>query len=229
MSALAVRDLEVAYGPSQALFGVDLDVGSGAALALMGRNGAGKTTTVRAICGLLPALGGSVTLDGRPLAGLRPDRVARLGVGLVPEGRRCFAELTVRENLLVAARPGRWTLESVTSLFPPLAERRTQRAGSLSGGEQQMLAIGRALMTNPSLLVLDEATEGLAPLVRGAIWDALAEARRRGGLTLLVVDKSPRELAAVAGRGVILERGRTVWSGPMDALDPALARRHLGL
>ena len=228
MSLLAVRDLAVSYGAAQALFGVDLDVAEGEVTALMGRNGMGKTTTVRAICRMVPS-SGLLTFAGTDLSRLPSHRAARLGLGLVPEGRRCFRELTVDENLLAAARPGHWTLSAVRDLFPRLGERPRQRAASLSGGEQQMLAIGRALMTNPRLLILDEATEGLAPLVRQEIWTAVARLKRQTGLSILVIDKSLAELSAVADRAVILERGRSVWTGTMGALTPDVAERHLGV
>lgn len=226
---LELRGVTALYGASQALFGVDLQVDAGGVTALMGRNGMGKTTTIRTICGLLPNRAGEIFLDGHDVSGLAPHRIARLGVGLVPEGRRCFAPLTVRENLIAAARPGPWDLRRVTALFPRLGERLAQRAGTLSGGEQQMLAIGRALMTNPRLLILDEATEGLAPTVRAEIWAAIGALRRDVGLGILLVDKSLRELAAIADRGVILDKGRTVWAGPMAALDAGLAARWLGV
>ena len=228
MSLLAVRDLAVSYGAAQALFGVDLDVAEGEVTALMGRNGMGKTTTVRAICRMVPS-SGRLTFAGTDLSRLPSHRAARLGLGLVPEGRRCFRELTVDENLLAAARPGHWTLSAVRDLFPRLGERPRQRAAFLSGGEQQMLAIGRALMTNPRLLILDEATEGLAPLVRQEIWTAVARLKRQTGLSILVIDKSLAELSAVADRAVILERGRSVWTGTMGALTPDVAERHLGV
>ena len=228
MSLLRVEGLRAHYGSAQALFGVDLAVGEGEAVALMGRNGMGKTTTVRAICRMIRSEGG-LHFAGRDLHGLPSHRVARLGVGLVPEGRRCFADLTVRENLIAAARPGPWDLAAVHDLFPRLDERAGQRAASLSGGEQQMLAIGRALMTAPRLLVLDEATEGLAPLVRQEIWAAIARVRRETGLAILVIDKSLRELATVADRAVILARGETVWSGAMDDLTPEVTARFVGV
>jgi len=226
---LDLRGVTALYGASQALFGVDLRVDTGSVTALMGRNGMGKTTTIRTICGLLPTRAGEIFLDGHEVSGLPPHRIARMGVGLVPEGRRCFAPLTVRENLIAAARSGPWDLARVTVLFPRLGERMAQRAGTLSGGEQQMLAIGRALMTNPRLLILDEATEGLAPTVRGEIWAAIGALRRDAGLGILLVDKSLRELGAIADRGVILYKGRTVWTGPMGALDAGLAGRWLGV
>ena len=217
------------YGPSQALFDVDLSVAEGQVVALMGRNGMGKTTTIKTICRMLPIREGELRFDGRDVRGLPSHRMAQRGIGLVPEGRRCFGPLTVEENLFAAARRGPWTFERVTELFPRLAERRHQRAATLSGGEQQMLAIGRALMTNPRLLILDEATEGLAPLVRAEIWDAIRQLRVGTGLSLLVVDKSLRELRAVADKAVILQRGETVWTGAPDALSPELATRYLGV
>ncbi|MGS4944933.1 ABC transporter ATP-binding protein [Meridianimarinicoccus sp. RP-17] len=226
---LDLRGVTALYGASQALFGVDLRVDAGGVTALMGRNGMGKTTTIRTICGLLPNRAGEIFLDGHEVSGLAPHRIARMGVGLVPEGRRCFAPLTVRENLIAAARPGPWDMTRVTGLFPRLGERMGQRAGTLSGGEQQMLAIGRALMTNPRLLILDEATEGLAPTVRAEIWAAIAALRRDAGLGILLVDKSLKELGGVADRGVILDKGRTVWAGSMSTLDAALAARWLGV
>ena len=229
MSALlSVQQLTASYGPSQALFGVDLEIASGEVLALMGRNGMGKSTTVKAICRMLTA-GGNLRFDGQNLLALPSHRVARLGIGLVPEGRRCFTNLTVLENLMAAARPGAWGLKEVHALFPRLAERMSQNAGSLSGGEQQMLAIGRALMTNPRLLILDEATEGLAPLVRAEIWSAIEILKARSGLAILVIDKALAELRAVCDRAVILERGKTVWQGAFDTLDDTVAARYLGV
>ncbi|TDL90404.1 ABC transporter ATP-binding protein [Meridianimarinicoccus aquatilis] len=226
---LDLRGVTALYGSSQALFGVDLTVEAGQVTALMGRNGMGKTTTIRTICRLLPNRAGEVFLDGHELSGLPPHRVARMGVGLVPEGRRCFAPLTVRENLTAAARPGAWGLDRVVGLFPRLGERMAQRAGTLSGGEQQMLAIGRALMTNPRLLILDEATEGLAPTVRAEIWQAIGTLKRESGLGILLVDKSLRELSAVADSAVILDKGRSVWAGRIEELSPDLAASWLGV
>ena len=198
-------------------------------MALLGRNGMGKTTTISAICRMLPRATGRVVFDGTDLLPLPSHRATGLGIGLVPEGRRCFSALTVRENLIAAARPGSWDMQRVASLFPRLAERHGQRAASLSGGEQQMLAIGRALMTNPRLLILDEATEGLAPLVRAEIWDALSKLKRDTGLAILVVDKSLPELRSVADRAVILERGRNVWGGGIDDLTPDLTSAYMGV
>ena len=228
MSLLQLSDVTAFYGPSQALFGVTLEVGEGEVVALMGRNGMGKTTTVKAICRMIVA-DGRLTFDAQDLSALPSHKVAGLGVGLVPEGRRCFRDLTVRENLLSAARPGAWDLASVAGLFPRLGERSGQRASSLSGGEQQMLAIGRALMTNPRLLILDEATEGLAPLIRAEIWAVVAKLKRETGLAILVIDKSIGELRRVSDRAVVLERGRSVWSGEMSALDAGILERFVGV
>jgi branched-chain amino acid transport system ATP-binding protein len=225
---LDVSRIEASYGASQALFGVDLAVEEGQAVALMGRNGMGKTTTIRAICNLNPPRAGTVRLAGTDLKGKPSHRVAKLGIGLVPEGRRCFPNLTVHENLVAAARPGAWSLERVNDLFPRLAERHAQMARSLSGGEQQMLAIGRALMTNPRLLILDEATEGLAPVIRQDIWAAIRKLKAEG-LSILVVDKTLSELLPVADRCVILENGRSAWHGTPAELTADLQDRYLGV
>ena len=228
MSLLEVQGLTASYGSSQALFGVDLTVAEGEVTALMGRNGMGKSTTVKAICRLIRASGG-LWMRGQDLHPLASHNVARLGVGLVPEGRRCFADLTVHENLIAAARPGDWTFQRVAELFPRLEERASQRAMSLSGGEQQMLAIGRALMTNPRLLILDEATEGLAPIVRQEIWAAIRRLKQETGVAILLIDKSLKELSSVCDRAVILERGTTVWSGGMTQLSAQTTERYLGV
>ncbi|WP_199259004.1 ABC transporter ATP-binding protein [Paracoccus binzhouensis] len=225
---LELRDVTASYGPVQALFGITLDLDQGEVVALMGRNGMGKTTTIRCISRLMPHSGGSLRLAGRDVAGLSAPKVARLGVGLVPEGRRCFAPLTVAENLTVAARPGPWDMARVCALFPRLQERMGQVARTLSGGEQQMLAIGRALMTNPRLLVLDEATEGLAPVVRQEIWAGVRRLKAEG-LSILLVDKSLSEIASVADRAVIVERGATVWQGGIADLTADLTNRYLGV
>ena len=229
---LEVRGLEAHYGASQALFGVDLDVGEGQAVALMGRNGMGKTTTIRTICRMMQNSGGTVRFAGQDIGSAPAHRAARLGIGLVPEGRRCFPNLNVRENLIAAARrtpwSSVWTLESVSEMFPRLHERRMQQARSLSGGEQQMLSIGRALMTNPRLLILDEATEGLAPTVRAEIWTAIREIKS-SGLSILVVDKSLKDLTRVADHCVIVERGATVWTGTPGELGPDVRDRFLGV
>jgi branched-chain amino acid transport system ATP-binding protein len=229
MSLLDMRGVTAFYGPSQALFGVDLDIAEGEVVALMGRNGMGKTTTIRTLTRLLPHRAGAIRFAGRSLAGLPAHRAARLGLGLVPEGRRAFRGLSVEENLLAAARPGPWDRDRIFAMFPRLGERRGQEAGSLSGGEQQMLVIGRALMTNPRLLILDEATEGLAPLIRQEIWAAIRRLKAEAGLSILVVDKSLKELSRVADRATILEKGRSVWAGPMSDMTQALADRYLGV
>ncbi|WP_265516047.1 ABC transporter ATP-binding protein [Nitratireductor luteus] len=228
MSLLEVQALQTFYGKSQALFDVQLTVEEGEVVALMGRNGMGKTTTIRSICNLTPARSGRVLFAGRPTVGLPPHRVARLGIGLVPEGRRCFANLTVEENLLAAARPGKWDLAQIHWLFPRLAERRSQSARTLSGGEQQMLAIGRALMTNPTLVILDEATEGLAPVIRKDIWAAIRTLKQEGQ-SILIVDKTLSELLPVADRCTILERGQTVWQGNPETMTPDIQERFLGV
>jgi branched-chain amino acid transport system ATP-binding protein len=225
---LELNQVETFYGPSQALFGIDLSVQKGEVVALMGRNGMGKTTTIRSVFGLTPLRKGKVSFMGRNISAVAPYKIARLGLGLVPEGRRCFPNLSVAENLLVAATRGEWTIDAVNELFPRLKERSQQQANTLSGGEQQMLAIGRALMTNPELLVLDEATEGLAPVIRLEIWKAIRELKRRGQ-SILVVDKTLSELLPVADRCVVLERGRTVWEGAPQSLSADIQDRYLGV
>jgi branched-chain amino acid transport system ATP-binding protein len=228
MSLLELSRIQTFYGASQALFGVDLEVSEGEVVALMGRNGMGKTTTIRSIMGLTPARAGTLHFAGTDVAALSPYRIARLGLGLVPEGRRCFPNLTVIENLVAAARPGRWSLAEINRLFPRLAERRDQMARTLSGGEQQMLAIGRALMTNPKLLILDEATEGLAPVIRQDIW-AVIRTLKAQGQSILIVDKTLAELLPSADRCFVLEKGATVWSGGPADLTPELQDRYLGV
>jgi branched-chain amino acid transport system ATP-binding protein len=219
---LEVRNLEAAYGKSQVLFGIDLDIRAGEVVTLLGRNGMGKTTTVRAVMGILPAKAGTITFEGRVISGLPSYKVAQAGLGLVPEGRQIFPNLTVRENLVATAanrlaQAMPWSLERVFAMFPRLAERQRNFGNQLSGGEQQMLAIARALMTNPKLLILDEATEGLAPLVRGEIYRSLASLKATG-LAILVIDKDVRTLTRIADRHYILEKGRVVWSGDSAAL-----------
>jgi branched-chain amino acid transport system ATP-binding protein len=221
---LEVQGLQAGYGQSQVLFDVALEVRAGEVVTLLGRNGMGKTTTVRAIMGLNPPRGGSIGFRGAALAGLPPEAIARRGIGLVPEGRQVFPTLSVRENLVAtaanrASHAEPWTLERIYALFPRLRERSGQSARTLSGGEQQMLAIGRALMTNPHLLILDEATEGLAPVIRAEIWATLAGLKQRGQ-AILVIDKNLPALGRLADRHYVLEKGRTVWSGD----DAALAR-----
>ncbi len=229
MTLLKLSGITASYGPSQALFGVDLDLAAGEALALMGRNGMGKTTTVRMICRMLRETGGIIELDGKSISSWSSSRVGQAGVGLVPEGRRIFRNLTVRENLRVAERSGPWTEARVADLFPRLRERAEQMGGTLSGGEQQMLAIGRALMTNPRILILDEATEGLAPVIRQEIWAAIHELKNEAGLAILIVDKSVSELRTIADRAVILERGRTVWDGRFGDMTEVETGRYLGV
>ncbi len=229
MSLLTLAHGSAFYGATQALFDVSLDIEQGEVLALMGRNGMGKSTTVKSICRMLPLASGELRFNGRDIRTLASHKVARLGVGLVPEGRRCFRTLSVRENLQATARPGDWSQNSVTDLFPRLGERLGQSAASLSGGEQQMLAIARALMTNPQLLILDEATEGLAPLVRQEIWAVVARLKQRTGLAIIVVDKSLKELSNIADRAVVLERGTSVWAGAMNDLDEQIVGRYLGV
>jgi len=219
---LKVEALETSYGQSQVLFQVGFEVGRGEVVTLIGRNGMGKTTTVRSIMGMTPPHGGSVTFDGKELRGLPPFRIARLGLGLVPEGRGIFANLTVWENLTAtsSAGPGgarRWTVDTVVGLFPWLAERRHQLGAHLSGGEQQMLAIARALMTNPELLILDEATEGLAPLIRQEIWRVLLTLKS-ARQSILLIDKNLKALTRLADRHYVIERGRVKWSGTSAAL-----------
>ena len=228
MSLLTVRGLTATYGVSQALFGVDLTISEGEVLAVMGRNGMGKTTTVKAICRMIRSEG-TLSFDGQDLHALPSHRAGRLGIGLVPEGRRCFRDLTVAENLIATSRPGPWDMARVTGLFPRLGERKNQRAASLSGGEQQMLAVGRALMTNPRLLILDEATEGLAPIIRQEIWAAVARLKSETGMAILVIDKSLKELRQISDSAVILERGKTVWSGAMAQLSPDVSERFVGV
>jgi branched-chain amino acid transport system ATP-binding protein len=213
---LEVADLQAGYGPAQVLFDIGFRIEAGEVVSLLGRNGMGKTTTIRTIMGLLPAKGGHVTFEGKALTGAPPYRVAQAGLGLVPEGRQVFPTLTVEENLVATAADrsgkGRFTLDSVYAFFPRLKERRGNHGNQLSGGEQQMLAIGRALMTNPKLLILDEATEGLAPLIRAEIWAALGQLRDEGQ-SILVIDKHLEALLPLANRHVVIEKGRVVWTG----------------
>jgi len=230
---LALDGIETCYGLSQVLFGVSLAIAPGEMVTLMGRNGMGKTTTVRSIMGLTPARAGAIRFMGTDIRGLPSYKVAQHGIGLVPEGRQIFPNLSVRENLLATAvhRDGAgWTLDKVYALFPGLAERESSMGNQLSGGEQQMLAIGRALMTNPRLLILDEATEGLAPLIRVEIWRCLARLKELG-LSILVIDKNVGALLRVADRHFLIERGRVVWKGtsPELAAAPDVQHRYLGV
>ena len=232
---LELSNIETCYGLSQVLFGLSLAVAPGELVTLMGRNGMGKTTTVRSLMGLTPAMAGSVRFDGKEIRSLPAYRVAKLGIGLVPEGRQVFPNLTARENLIAtaanrasAANP--WTLARVCALFPRLSERLLNMASQLSGGEQQMLAIGRALMTNPRLLVLDEATEGLAPLIRSEIWQCLTRLKAEGQ-SILLIDKNVEALIRIADRHYLIERGRVVWTGTSRALAgaPEVQHRYLGV
>jgi branched-chain amino acid transport system ATP-binding protein len=229
---LTVENLQASYGPAQVLFDITFSIGKGEVVTLLGRNGMGKTTTINTIMGLLPTRGGTVIFEGDTLTGQPPYRIAQHGLGLVPEGRQVFPTLTVEENLIAtsAARfgPPTWTLERVYEFFPRLKERRGNMGNQLSGGEQQMLAIGRALMTNPRLLILDEATEGLAPLVRREIWECLARLKR-DGQSILLVDKHLDAMLKLAERHVIIEKGHVVWTGTSAELaaDSALKQRYL--
>ena len=231
---LSVEAIEAGYGGAKVLHGVDFDLGEGEALALLGRNGMGKTTTVRALFGLLRLRGGRIVFDGASLGGRPPYAIARAGLGLAPEGRQTFPTLTVEENLVATAATrhgrGRWTLAEVFRLFPRLAERRRHYGDQLSGGEQQMLAIGRALMTNPKLIVLDEATEGLAPLIRAEIWDCLKRLKVEGQ-SILVIDKNLKALLNFVDRIAVIEKGRIVWRGSAGEFraDPSIVERFLHL
>jgi branched-chain amino acid transport system ATP-binding protein len=229
---LHVETLKAAYGAAQVLFDVSFTVGEGEMVTLLGRNGMGKTTTISTIMGLMPAAGGRIAFDGRQLGGLPPYRVAQAGLGLVPEGRQIFPTLNVEENLIATAAarfgPPRWRLGDVYALFPSLAERRRNMGNQLSGGEQQMLAIGRSLMTNPKLLILDEATEGLAPLIRNEIWASLKKLKAEGQ-AILLVDKHIDALLKLADRHIVIEKGHVVWSGTSAELlsDPSVRQRYL--
>ena len=230
---LVLDGVETCYGLSQVLFGVSLAIAPGEMVTLMGRNGMGKTTTVRSVMGLTPSRSGSIRFLGNEIRGLPSYKIAQLGIGLVPEGRQIFPNLTVRENLVateVKRDGGEWTLEKVYALFPRLVERETSMGNQLSGGEQQMLAIGRALMTNPRLLILDEATEGLAPLIRAEIWRCLARLKE-SGLAILVIDKNVGALIKAADKHFLIERGRVVWSGLSAELAaaPEVQHRYLGV
>ena len=230
---LEVSGIETCYGLSQVLFEVSLNIKPGEMITLMGRNGMGKTTTVRSIMGLTPARAGTIRFMGQDIRGLPSYKIAKLGIGLVPEGRQIFPNLSVRENLVATAAArngGAWTLDKVYELFPKLAARGNNMGNQLSGGEQQMLAIARALMTNPRLLILDEATEGLAPLIRAEIWRCLAQLKALG-LAILVIDKNVGALMRVADRQFLIERGRVVWSGTSRELAaaPDVQHRYLGV
>jgi branched-chain amino acid transport system ATP-binding protein len=234
-AVLQVRGLEAAYDDSHVLFGVSLEMAAGEVVSLLGRNGMGKTTTILCITGILPPRGGEVFIGGVEVTSWPSFRIARRGVGLVPEGRQSFPNLTVRENLLAMAgnwtgRPDPWKLDTTLDLFPTLRARLDSSGSVLSGGEQQMLAIGRALMTNPQLLILDEATEGLAPLIREQIWGVLGRLKA-AGQSILIVDKNIKALGRIADRHYVLEKGRVIWSGGTAKLreHPELQRRYLGV
>ena len=229
---LSVQNLAAGYGPAQVLYDISFEVRPGEVVTLLGRNGMGKTTTILTLMGLVAARGGAARFDGLSLIGLPPFRVAQAGLGLVPEGRQIFPALTLEENLIATAAarfgPPRWTIERIYTLFPKLAERRLHMGNQLSGGEQQMLAIGRALMTNPKLIILDEATEGLAPLVRTEVWAGLARLKAEGQ-AILLVDKHLDALQRLADRHVVIEKGHVVWSGTSAVLaaDPTVRQRYL--
>ena len=228
MSLLSLSSLKAYYGESQALFDVNIEINEGEIVALMGRNGTGKSTTVKSIFQMIPTKG-QLLFSDKNLSNLKSFQISRLGVGLVPEGRRIFGQLSVQENLIAASREGKWNLEEINSLFPKLRERSGQIASSLSGGEQQMLAIARALMTNPRLLVLDEATEGLAPIIRQEIWSAIKTLKNDTGLAILIIDKSIKELRQICDGVVILEKGSTVWQGNIDQLTSEITQQFIGV
>ena len=232
---LEMEGLDAFYGQSQALFGMSLSVEAGQVVSLMGRNGMGKTTTIRSIMGLIRPRGGSLSFQGHNLIGLASYKVAQLGLGLVPEGRQIFPNLTVRENLVATARTGQgtskpWTLDRVYELFPRLEDRQGSMGNQLSGGEQQMLAVGRALTTNPTLLLLDEATEGLAPLVRDEIWSCLS-VLKSAGQAILIIDKNVETLTEICDHHFIVEKGHLVWNGNSDELraNPEIQQQYLGV
>jgi branched-chain amino acid transport system ATP-binding protein len=232
---LRVENIETYYDTSQALFGMSFEIDAGEVITLLGRNGMGKTTTVNSLMGILKPRAGSIKLDGVEVMGSKSFKMAQLGLGLVPEGRQIFPNLSVRENLIATASNqlemgDPWTLGRIYELFPELAERKTSMGNLLSGGEQQMLAVGRALMTNPKLLILDEATEGLAPLIRDKIWNALAQIRD-SGLSILVIDKNLNDLFKLADRHYIVEKGQVVWSGTSTELQKSsdVQERYLGI
>ena len=225
---LEIKSLRSWYGASQALFDVNLEIESGQVVALLGRNGMGKSTTINSICGLIYRYEGKVRFNDLSLIGQPSYKIAQSGIGLVPEGRRAFSNLTVLENLTATARDGEWLLQNIYELFPRLEERKFQLASSLSGGEQQMLVIGRALMTNPKLLILDEATEGLSPTIRSEIWKVIKILKSRN-ISILIIDKSLKQLLELADNFYILEKGKTVWNGPSKNLTSEIAQKFLGV
>ena len=225
---LEINKLRSWYGLSQALFDVNLDINQGEVVALLGRNGMGKSTTIRSICGLISDYEGEIKFKNISIVNQPSYKIAQLGIGLVPEGRRAFTNLTVLENLTATAVEGEWNLDKVFHLFPKLAERKHQNASTLSGGEQQMLVIGRALMTNPNLLILDEATEGLSPTIRSEIWKVITILKNKG-VSILIIDKSLKQLQDLADKFYILEKGKTVWDGFSKSLTSKIAQRYLGV
>ena len=227
-SLLEITDLKANYGNVQALKGIHLSVKKGEITSLLGKNGMGKSTIVKCVCGMLKTMTGQINFDGNDIVGLQSFERARLGIGLVPEGRRIFSSLSVQENLIGSSRKGYWDLKKIFELFPILGERGSQGAFTLSGGEQQMLAIGRALMTNPSLLILDEATEGLSPIVSKQVWTVLNKISSEG-VTILVIDKISHRLMALSRSGFIIEKGVTVWCGEMTGLSNSIARKYLSV
>ena len=225
---LEINGLKSWYGLSQALFDVNLEINQGEVVALLGRNGMGKSTTIRSICGLISNYEGDIKFKNISIINQPSYKIAQLGIGLVPEGRRAFTNLTVLENLTATAVEGEWNLDKVFHLFPKLAERKHQNASTLSGGEQQMLVIGRALMTNPNLLILDEATEGLSPTIRSEIWKVITILKSKG-VSILIIDKSLKQLKDLADKFYILEKGKTVWDGFSNDLTSEIAQKHLGV
>ena len=225
---LEINELKSWYGLSQALFDVYLEINQGEVVALLGRNGMGKSTTIRSICGLISNYEGDIKFKNISIINQPSYKIAQLGIGLVPEGRRAFTNLTVLENLTATAVEGEWNLDKVFHLFPKLAERKHQNASTLSGGEQQMLVIGRALMTNPNLLILDEATEGLSPTIRSEIWKVITILKNKG-VSILIIDKSLKQLQDLADKFFILEKGKTVWDGFSKSLTSKIAQRYLGV
>ena len=225
---LEIKSLKSWYGESQALFDINLQIEKGEIVALLGRNGMGKSTTINSICGMVHKYEGNINFNNVSLIGMPSYKIAQLGIGLVPEGRRAFSNLTVLENLVATAVDGEWSLLKIYNLFPRLEERKFQLASSLSGGEQQMLVIGRALMTNPKLLILDEATEGLSPTVRLEIWKVI-EFLKTKNISILIVDKSLKQLLDLADKFYIVEKGKTVWEGFSQNLTSQIAQKYLGV
>ena len=225
---LEISDLKASYGEVEALKGIQVTVKRGEITCLLGKNGMGKSTIIKCVCGMLKTMTGQINFDGTDIMGLQSYKIARLGIGLVPEGRRIFTSLSVQENLISSSRKGFWDLKKISELFPILGERVSQSALTLSGGEQQMLAIGRALMTNPSLLILDEATEGLSPIVSEQVWEVLTKISNEG-VTILIIDKLGHRLMSISNSGFIIEKGKTVWAGAISKLSRSVARKYLSV